>query len=115
MQSFDQFELKVDDKDEKNKKSMNLSQCWFDGDGDHVGNQDRTRLVSFGTESPSDISKWIDEDIQPIPIKFELTPIVNLFNPMALDERYNISSSTILKWFLPLYLRYCKVIFFSYF
>ena len=76
MQSFDEFNLKMDDKDDK-KSSMNLSQCWFDGDGDHVGNQDRTRLVSFGTELPSEkkLSKWIDEDIRPIPIKFELTPI----------------------------------------
>ena len=66
--------------------------------------------MSYGTKSPKDITSWIDEDeFRPIPIKFELTPIVNLFNPMALDERYNISSATILKWFLPLYLRYCKV------
>ena len=122
-QSFDKFNLKIEDKDE-NKKSTNLSQCWFDGDGDHVGDSIRTRLVSFGTELKSDSkSEWIGMEwkhnddkkkIRPIPIKFELTPIVNLFNPMALDERYNISSTTILTWFLPLYLRYCKVIISSF-
>ena len=41
--------------------------------------------------------------------KFELTPIVNLFTEENLDERYNVSSVTILEWFLPLYLKYCKV------
>ena len=43
--------------------------------------------------------------------KFELTPIVNLFTEENLDERYNVSSVAILEWFLPLYLKYCKVRF----
>ena len=107
-QAFSKFKLDVNE-EESNKKSMNLSQCWSDGDANQVQDQVRTRLVTFGTKSPSDISKWSEEEITPIPIKFELTPIVNLFNPSALDERYNITSSTILKWFLPLYLRHCKV------
>ena len=51
----------------------------------------------------------IQEDILPIPIKFELTPIVNLFTVDNMDERYNITSKEILNWFLPLYLKYCKV------
>ena len=51
----------------------------------------------------------LQENNQPIPIKFELTPIVNLLNVDTLDERYNISSKTILDWFLPNYLKYCKV------
>ena len=51
----------------------------------------------------------LQEDIHPIPIKFELTPIVNLLTVDNLDERYNITSKAILEWFLPLYLKYCKV------
>ena len=35
--------------------------------------------------------------------------MVNLFTRENLDERLNVSSSAILKWFLPLYLKYCKV------
>ena len=35
--------------------------------------------------------------------------MVNLFTRENLNERLNVSSSAILKWFLPLYLKYCKV------
>ena len=49
------------------------------------------------------------ENNQPIPIKFELTPIINLFNVDNLDDRYNVTSKDILDWFLPLYIKYCKV------
>lgn len=67
-------------------------------------------MVTFGNKPGSKLDSWSDEDIKPIPIKMELTPIVNLFNPATLDEPHNISSSAILSWFLPLYLKYCKVI-----
>ena len=108
MQAFENFKLE----DMEEKKSLNLSQCWSDGDENHLdaaGSSSRTRLVNFGTKPKPDkkLSDW--KDIKPIPIKIELTPIVNLFNPSALDERYNVSSAEILKWFLPLYLKYCKV------
>ncbi len=69
----------------------------------------RTKLVTFGDAPDSDLKSWKDQEIRPIPIKFELTPIVNLFNEDNLDNRYNISSKAILDWFLPLYLKYCKV------
>jgi len=106
MQAFDYFKLE----DEQEKKSLNLSQCWSDGDGNHIdeGANSRTRLVNFGTKPNKKLTDW--KDIKPIPIKIELTPIVNLFNPTNLDEKHNISSSDILDWFLPLYLKYCKVL-----
>ena len=72
-----------------------------------AGANSRTRLVNFGTKPNKKLTDW--KDIKPIPIKIELTPIVNLFNPTNLDEKHNISSSDILDWFLPLYLKYCKV------
>ena len=72
-----------------------------------AGANSRTKLVNFGTKPNKKLTDW--KDIKPIPIKIELTPIVNLFNPTNLDEKHNISSSDILDWFLPLYLKYCKV------
>ena len=110
MQSFATFKTKNElEKDETTKKSLNLTQCWSDGNGSHLKGKSRTKLVTFGTKPDEKLSKWADQDIKPIPIKMELTPIVNLFNPSTLDERYNISSDAILQWFLPLYLKYCKV------
>ena len=106
LQSFDKFKLEEPEKDEK---SLNLTQCWSDGDGSHLEGKKRTKSVSYGTQTQDKLSSWPDKDIRPIPIKMELTPIVNLFNPSALDERYNVSSADILQWFLPLYLKYCKV------
>ena len=115
MQAFNQFKLEnehIEDKEDELKKLLNLTQCWSDGDGDHFNGKSRTKMVNYGTKPGNNkLSKWIDEDIRPIPIKIELTPIVNLFNAEALDERYNVSSSKILDWFLPLYLKYCKVRF----
>ena len=76
-----------------------------------MNGKSRTKMVNFGTKpSKEKLSTWnTNEEIKPIPIKVELTPIVNLFNEEALDERYNVSSSKILDWFLPLYMKYCKV------
>ena len=115
MQAFNQFKLEnehIEDKEDELKKLLNLTQCWSDGDGDHFNGKSRTKMVNYGTKpGNTKLSKWINEEIRPIPIKIELTPIVNLFNAEALDERYNVSSSKILDWFLPLYLKYCKVRF----
>ena len=36
-----------------------------------------------------DMDSW-HEDMVPIPVKFELTPIVNLFTRENLDERHGI-------------------------
>ena len=72
---------------------------------------ERVLTTTYG-ERPDlekDFNEWVDQEFDPIPIKFELTPIVNLITEDNLDDRHNISSSKILKWFLPLYLKYCKV------
>lgn len=74
-------------------------------------NSDRALVSTYGTpppESDSDMDSW-DEEMIPIPVKFELTPIVNLFTQENLDERHGISSEAILRWFLPLYLDFCDV------
>ena len=52
-------------------------------------------LAEFGMrpDSGSELKKWKSKDQdRPIPIKFELTPIVNLFTSDNLD-RHNISSA----------------------
>ena len=79
-----------------------------------IGGNSRSKLVHFGTKPDKkklqDWNKMEDgKDFNPIPIKAEFTPIVNLFSTANLDEKHNISSTAILQWFLPLYLKYCKV------
>lgn len=64
-------------------------------------NSDRVVVSTYGTAPPSTddggLEGWNedkdDEDkgrIVPIPVKFEITPIVNLFTKESLDERHNI-------------------------
>ena len=81
-------------------------------------NSDRVLVSAYGTRPPSTgdggLDAWNggdddDEEIVPIPVKFELSPIVNLFTAENLDARHNISSEAILRWFLPLYLDFCRV------
>jgi hypothetical protein len=111
-QAMNKFKLNPEedeDEDDDKKNTTMKAECWSEGDGNHVSDKARSRLVSFGTKPGSDLDTWPDEEILPIPIKFELTPIVNLFTEANLDERYNVSSKAILEWFLPLYLKYCKV------
>ena len=78
-----------------------------------IGGNSRSKLVHFGTKPDkkklADWKKSTENPINPIPIKAEFTPIVNLFSTANLDEKHNISSTAILQWFLPLYLKYCKV------
>ena len=76
-----------------------------------IGGNSRSKLVNFGTKpDKKKLADWKDsKDFNPIPIKAEFTPIVNLFSTTNLDEKHNISSTAILQWFLPLYLKYCKV------
>ena len=69
----------------------------------------RAKVTRFGpapeNKKKIDLSKdWNKGDaktgFEPVAIKFELTPIVNLFTPENLDFKHDISSSRILKWFL---------------
>jgi len=120
MQAFEKFKLE----DKELKESLNssmyasgvhgLSKCWSDGDENHLqeGGNSRSKLVNFGTKpDKKKLADWKDsKEFNPIPIKAELTPIVNLFSTANLDEKHNISSTAILQWFLPLYLKYCKVL-----
>eukprot|EP00095_Tigriopus_kingsejongensis_P005914 maker-scaffold392_size185621-snap-gene-0.24 protein:Tk05914 transcript:maker-scaffold392_size185621-snap-gene-0.24-mRNA-1 annotation:"PREDICTED: uncharacterized protein LOC100215110" len=73
-------------------------------------NPDRIQMTTYSSKpEDGDFEKWHDQEFKAIPIKFELTPIVNLFTKESLDDRHNISSPDILEWFLPLYLKYCRV------
>ena len=86
--------------------------CFGENDAMPPTIEDRTVATEFGMrpDANSELKNWKSKkQAKPIPIKFELTPIVNLFTVENLDERYNISSSKIMKWFLPLYIKYCKV------
>lgn len=102
--SDDSDEDETDSNDPMN--SMKMKRC------PDIDNLDPERVLSTtfsGKPEEGDLSKWPEQEIKPIPIKFELTPIVNLFTKENLDERLNVSSSEILDWFLPLYLKYCLI------
>ncbi len=49
---------------------------------------------------------WSEQEVKPIPLKFELTPVVNLFTSDNLDKRLNISSARILRWYVPRFLTF---------
>jgi len=102
----------TDKKDEEGKEEDDDG-CYGKDDPLPLGVEFRTEVSEFGTrpDDNSELKSWKDKaQKKPIPIKFELTPIVNLFNQENLDDRHNISSSKITKWFLPLYIKYCKVL-----
>ncbi len=44
------------------------------------------------------MSEWPKQTSAPIPLKFELTPVVNLLTHENVDKRHNVSSAKILKW-----------------
>ena len=63
-----------------------------------IGGNSRSKLVHFGTKpDKKKLADWKDsKDFNPIPIKAEFTPIVNLFSTANLDEKHNISSTAII-------------------
>ena len=64
---------------------------------------------------PTDIKEWATQVFTPIPLSFQLSPIINLFQEKYIDSKgvqndnkEIIVSSKIRKWFVPLYFDYCK-------
>ena len=67
---------------------------------------------------PDTIRKWSTQDFTPVPLKFQLSPIVNLFTD-ANFKRNNIrdaygeeisESAYLRRWFLPMFWDYCKIV-----
>ena len=64
---------------------------------------------------PIDIKEWATQTFTPIPLSFELSPIINLFQEKYIDSKgvqndnnEIIVSSKIREWFVPLYFDYCN-------
>ena len=73
-------------------------------------------IITKGSRS-TDIKKWSIQDDIPIPLAFELSPIVNLFTDQLIrDSNIRINwkritdSFTIRNWFVPLYFDFCKTV-----
>ena len=82
-----------------------------------LGHKNVEELIITKGSRPTDIKKWAVQDYVPIPLAFELSPIVNLFTDKLIrDANIRINgkritdSFTIRKWFVPLYFDFCKTV-----
>ena len=72
MQAFKKFKIDNEEKkkdDEENDESLKLSQCFSDGNENHLdvsGSSSRTRLVNFGTKPDKKLGKTDWKDINSI-------------------------------------------------
>ena len=64
---------------------------------------------------PTDIKDWATQNFTPVPLKFQLSSIINLMKEQYIDDQNledngeKVNSFEIRKWFLPLYYDYCTV------
>ena len=70
-----------------------------------------TKIVTKGARAVSDIKEWAKAKFYPVVLKTGLSPLVNLFTKNIISKanlKCNAQASGISKWFVPLYLNYCK-------
>eukprot|EP00111_Clytia_hemisphaerica_P008633 TCONS_00025229-protein len=69
---------------------------------------------------PTDIADWATQDFTPTPLRYQFSPIVNIFQDNFIEKR-NIQNSDgqpvdslkLRQWFMPLYDKYCEVLGFK--
>ena len=70
-------------------------------------------IITKGSR-PTDIKNWVTQSFTPVPLQFQLSPIVNLFTKTNLQRnKISATDNEILnfkKWFLPMYWDYCKMV-----
>ena len=60
---------------------------------------------------PDTIRKWSIQEFTPVPLKFQLSPIVNLFtNGNYKRNDINVNGIALRRWFLPMFWDYCKIV-----
>ena len=80
------------------------------------GRENVEQVVITKGSRPTDIEKWATQDFTPVPLQFQLSPIVNLLKDsyikeanLSVDGQKITRSLDIRKWFVPLYYKYCEV------
>ena len=94
-------------------------------DNSKCSNSDKLRLDTMSRDNveeiiitkgsrPTDIKNWVTQSFTPVPLQFQLSPIVNLFTKTNLQRnKISATDNEILnfkKWFLPMYWDYCKMV-----
>ncbi|XP_066925072.1 uncharacterized protein [Clytia hemisphaerica] len=64
-------------------------------------------IMSKGAPPEKDIYTWAQQDFKSVPLKYQLSPIINLFKKKYLDDGLQVSAEGIRKWFVPLYFNFC--------
>eukprot|EP00111_Clytia_hemisphaerica_P012108 TCONS_00035571-protein len=69
---------------------------------------------------PTDIADWATQEFTPTPLKYQFSPIVNIFQKNFIEERNitnsdgdDVDSLKLRQWFMPLYDKYCEVLGFK--
>ena len=66
-----------------------------------------TRITKGGRPDKS-FDDWAKQEFTAVPLKYELSPIINLFKKNYLDNELKVSAEKILEWFAPLYINFCQ-------
>ena len=77
---------------------------------DAMSRENFEEIVVTKGSRPTDIKNWATQLFTPIPLQFQLSPIVNLFTDQNLKRNNIVNSAVIRRWFLPMYWNYCKIV-----
>ena len=82
-----------------------------------LGRKNVEELIITKGSKPTDIKHWVTQKYIPIPLSFQLSPIINLFTDklirdanIRINGKHITDSLTIRKWFVPLYFDFCKTV-----
>jgi len=81
---------------------------------DHGGSTYEQIITTRGSEPPRDGQDWFDQDFVPVPLKYQVSPIVNLFTDaifgsqdITTSDGEQVSAKALREVFAPLYYNYC--------
>jgi len=79
---------------------------------DENSNSNMQRLkITKGSRPNEDTGSWAEGDFVPVPLQFNLAPIINLLTDSNLDENSGLSLDRprLRQWLVPMYFNYCEV------
>ena len=98
------------------QNSSSCSEKDLESIGQYSTENIKVDILTKGSRPVSNINDWAKQSFTPVPISFELSPIINLFKKSLIDDKgllfdgKQIVASKIRDWFVPLYFDYCKTI-----
>ena len=96
------------------QSSSSCSEKDLESIGQYSTENIKVDILTKGSRPVSNINDWAKQSFTPVPISFELSPIINLFKKSLIDDKgllFNgkqIVASKIRDWFVPLYFDYCN-------